>query len=71
MKTTNYYNPRIDREEPLGNAKTGRVYLDANKVVWVGSMLLVGTIGTLWACTDALFIEATKAQNGWSTSLST
>jgi len=57
MKTTNYYNPRIDREEPLGNAKTGRVYLDANKVVWVGSMLLVGTIGSaLTVSVDAILL---------------
>ena len=46
MKTSEYTNPRIDRETPCGNAKYGTVYLDLKKVIWVGSMLLVGTVGS-------------------------
>ncbi|MFT6101458.1 MAG: stearoyl-CoA desaturase (delta-9 desaturase) [Arenicella sp.] len=43
----NYNNPRIDRDEPLGNAVSGAVYLDIGKSIWVVSMLLIGTIGSL------------------------
>lgn len=46
MKNTQYSNPRIDREEPIGSADACQVYLDPSKVVWVGSMLLVGTVGS-------------------------
>jgi len=46
MKSTHYSNPRIDREQPLGNAKQGTVNLDPSKVAWVGSMLIIGTIGS-------------------------
>lgn len=46
MKPSNYNNPRIDREEPIGNAHAGTVYLDPVKVIWVGSMILLGTIGS-------------------------
>lgn len=45
---SNYYsNPRIDREGSLGNAISGTVYLDISKTIWVTSMLLIGTVGSL------------------------
>jgi len=57
MKTTQYRNPRIDRDEPIGNAKEGRIQLDASKVLWVGSMLLLGTVGSaLTASLDAILL---------------
>ncbi len=43
----NYSNPRIDREEPLGDAISGTVYLDRSKTIWVISMLMIGSIGSL------------------------
>ena len=41
-----YANPRIDRPEECSDAKQGVVYADAEKLVWVGSMFLFGTIGS-------------------------
>lgn len=44
MKT--YLNPRIDTPNQDGNANIGEVRLDLIKLIWVGSMLLLGTVGS-------------------------
>ncbi|MCH9695272.1 MAG: acyl-CoA desaturase [Gammaproteobacteria bacterium] len=44
--TNTYANPRIDRPESRSDAKHGNVSADATKIVWVGSMILFGTIGS-------------------------
>jgi fatty-acid desaturase len=43
----NYSNPRIDREEHLGDAINGTVYLDRSKTIWVISMFIIGSFGSL------------------------
>lgn len=47
--SANYLNPRIDSfDEPSGgNALEGHVRLDTTKVIWVGAMLVFGTVGSL------------------------
>jgi len=42
-----YSNPRIDLPSQDGNALQGEVSLDLIKAVWVGSMFIFGTIGSL------------------------
>jgi len=42
----NYRNPRIDFPQQSGDALIGKVSLDPTKVLWVGSMALLGTIGS-------------------------
>lgn len=45
--THKYSNPRIDLPDQNGNAISGIVTLDPIKVIWVGSMFCLGTIGSL------------------------
>lgn len=52
-----YTNPRIDRGASSADAQQGRVCLDVTKLVWVGSMLLFGTVGSaLTFSSDALIL---------------
>ena len=44
---TNYVNPRIDMLSQTGNALAGSVKPDLTKIAWVGTMVLLGTIGSL------------------------
>lgn len=41
-----YQNPRIDRPESIADAYRGEVSADPVKIVWVGSMILFGTLGS-------------------------
>jgi len=52
MSTQNYFNPRIEKSAgdlatPHANAFEGQVKLDPIKCVWVGSMMILGTAGSL------------------------
>ena len=50
-----YANPRIDRDVCRADARCGKVHLDPIKLTWVGSMLLLGTVGSaLTFSSDAL-----------------
>ncbi len=44
--TQEYANPRIDRPAGWADAKQGHVYADPVKIAWVGSMFLLGTVGS-------------------------
>ena len=48
MPESNYENPRIDHEHQNGDPSKGQVRTDPKKVLWVGSMLSLGTIGSLY-----------------------
>lgn len=41
-----YFNPRIDGQESVVNASDGIVSADPAKILWVGSMLVLGTVGS-------------------------
>lgn len=43
---TVYSNPRIDRRDSEADALTGAVHADAVKILWVGSMFVLGTFGS-------------------------
>jgi len=45
-KQGTYANPRIDRPGDVANAHDGEVRADPVKIIWVGSMMLIGTIGS-------------------------
>lgn len=45
-QTQEYANPRIDRPGRLADAKQGQVYADPAKIAWVGTMFLLGTVGS-------------------------
>lgn len=45
-QTTRYFNPRIDGQASNINARDGSVSADPVKTLWVGSMLLLGTVGS-------------------------
>ena len=47
MKTKKYINPRIDAQTLKGNASSGAVYFDPAKAIWLGAMILLGTIGSI------------------------
>lgn len=42
-----YSNPRIDRQRSAADAASGIVRPDPAKIVWVGTMFLLGTIGSI------------------------
>lgn len=44
--TARYHNPRIDGQRRTVSASDGVVSADATKILWVGSMLLFGTVGS-------------------------
>lgn len=46
MNPSLYSNPRIDRAAGAARADAGTVRTDPAKVAWVGSMLLLGTVGS-------------------------
>lgn len=46
MIANHYTNPRIDLGVQHGNAINGRISFDPIKILWVSSMLLIGTIGS-------------------------
>lgn len=46
MNAQRYNNPRIDHPTQLDDAINGEVSLDYAKVTWLGTMLLIGTIGS-------------------------
>lgn len=55
--TTRYSNPRIDGPGTIANAHIGTVSTDASKILWVGSLMLCGTIGSaLTASTGAVAV---------------
>ena len=57
-----YSNPRIDGHDSNADAVTGTVYVDPQKVAWVGGMLLFGTIGSALTATPGaviLFVSST------------
>ena len=70
--TNKYFNPRIDHAQakadsltldtPMVDASSGDVYLDYAKVAWLGSMLILGTVGSAltisWSAVT-LFIVST------------
>lgn len=43
---TTYTNPRIDRGHDIAQADAGLVRTDPTKVAWVGSMFILGTVGS-------------------------
>ncbi len=45
-KANIYTNPRIDRPANAGDANRGTVSLDPSKLIWVGSMFFIGTVGS-------------------------
>ena len=48
MKTQqNYVNPRIDTPNERGDAYDGNVSFDPVKAIWLGSMILFGTVGSV------------------------
>ena len=47
MAQQNYYNSRIDTPELVGDANNGIVFFDPVKAVWLGSMIVLGTIGSI------------------------
>lgn len=49
--TDHYRNPRIDGPPGSPNAHHGIVYRDPGKVAWVGTMLLLGTVGSAFTLT--------------------
>ncbi|MEO0998436.1 MAG: acyl-CoA desaturase [Pseudomonadota bacterium] len=60
--TRHYSNPRIDRDRIRADAAAGVVRPDATKILWVGTMLLAGTLGsalTISAGAVAVFIGST------------
>lgn len=46
-KDTSYQNQRIDGHQTVANALEGEVCLDVVKLVWVGTMFVLGTVGSL------------------------
>lgn len=61
-QVSSYSNPRIDRPDNTANAFTGEVRPDAVKIAWVGSMMLLGTIGsalTITASAVGVFFVST------------
>lgn len=57
-----YTNPRIDRPGGSGNAIDGDVVVDPVKVAWVGTMLVLGTVGSALTLTPGavvLFVVTT------------
>ncbi len=42
-----YTNPRIDRPGAVADALNGEVYLDIKKLLWLGAMSLLGTVGAI------------------------
>ncbi len=42
-----YQNPRIDLKDQRGDPITGTVHADPIKILWVGAMLIFGTVGSL------------------------
>ncbi|MFT5896260.1 MAG: fatty-acid desaturase [bacterium] len=57
-----YKNPRIDGHQTVANALEGEVYLDVTKLVWVGTMFVLGTVGSFVTITWSavlLFIVTT------------
>ena len=59
---TQYTNPRIDGQAEIVDAANGTVRADAGKIVWVGSMVLFGTVGsalTVSASAVAVFFVST------------
>ena len=64
MKPANstYANPRIDRPANAANAAAGEVFPDPVKIAWVGSMFLLGTVGSALTISPGgilLFISST------------
>lgn len=52
-----YFNPRIDQQKSSIDARTGTVSADPVKILWVGSMLILGTVGSaMTASFDAVGI---------------
>jgi len=45
-KLEKYSNPRIDLPNNCGDALNGQVHLDRTKTVWVGSLFILGTVGS-------------------------
>jgi len=63
-ETENYGNPRIDGINEGADALAGNVGTDPVKLAWVGSMLVLGTVGsamTISASAVALFVVFTGA----------
>ncbi len=61
-RKTEYANPRIDRPDNFAIAHRGRVYTDPTKVIWVGTMLVLGTVGSALTATPGaviLFLSST------------
>lgn len=61
-RPANYSNPRIDHPEERANADDGFVSPDIAKIVWVGSMMVFGTVGsalTASAGAVAVFLTST------------
>ena len=52
----NYANPRIDRPGQRASAAVGSVHPDPAKIVWVGSMILLGTIGSALTFTPGALV---------------
>ncbi len=62
MTASDYENPRIDRPGQTADAASGTVSADPVKLAWVGSMLVIGTAGSLLtinASAVALFVTST------------
>ncbi|MDJ0710368.1 MAG: acyl-CoA desaturase [Woeseiaceae bacterium] len=62
MADTHYENPRIDRPDQSADAADGTVSPDPAKLAWVGSMLVLGTIGSFLTISKSavfLFLAST------------
>ncbi len=53
MSASHYENPRIDHPDQAGDAAAGTVSLDRTKLLWVGSMFLLGTVGSALTVTTS------------------
>ncbi len=54
--TRAYANPRIDRPQQHADAMRGLVYPDRVKIAWVGSMFLLGTVGSALTVTPGAIV---------------
>ncbi len=56
MVAEHYQNPRLDYADQCGSAEYGVVRTDTAKVLWVGSMLILGTVGAAITATPSAIL---------------
>ena len=55
-QSSRYVNPRIDGQARVASALRGEVFADPKKIAWVGSMLVLGTVGSALTASIGAFL---------------